>query len=181
MPTIYRLKINIRKKVQIMVMFSLGFLIVAVSILRIRALTFTLETQNPSWSAWGGIFWSNVEVDVSIICACLPAAKVFLHDLLSPWVGTKLDDWSLRASIRRQGQATDSTIMKRTSYSLSSPQHSVDNDAVQVPLWETAVDRSRCSGKLTMTSTRGETGQTAWQQGPETTTVSTAREGLDQV
>lgn len=183
MPTLYRLNTNTRKKIQIMVMFSLGFVIVVVSTLRIRALTFALDTQNPSYTACGPILWSNIEVYVSIICACLPATKRFLQNLLSPWLGPKVDGWTRKASrsIRRGGPASDCKILKRISFSLSSPQNSLGNDAVQLAPWETAADRSQCSGKLTMTSTKGGTGQTAWQQGLENTIVSTAHEGLDQV
>lgn len=183
MPTLYRLKISTRKKFQIMVMFSLGFIIVVVSILRIQTLTFAIDTQNPSWSSWGPILWSNVEVYVSIICACLPAVKVFLSNLLSPWVGPKLKDWDQKASrtTRMQGRSADSGIVKRTSFSLSSPQHSADNGAVQLQPWETGADRSQCSEKLPMASASARTGQSAWQQRSETTTVNTAREELDQV
>ena len=182
MPTLYRLQVSTRKKLQIMVMFSLGIIILVVNILRIRALTFNLDTYNPTWTAWAPILWSNVEIYVGITCACLPAAKVFIQHFLSPWIGPKLRDRGRTTTrpVRKQWPTSRSVILKRTSFSISSPHKNSENNAAQLPTWETGTDRSQRSNKLSLALIRGGTVKTAAQQQSETTTPSTAIREQDQ-
>lgn len=134
-------------------MFSLGIVIVVVSILRIRALTFTLSDQNPSWNAWAPILWSDVEVYVSVICACLPDAKVFFHHLLSAWLEPKPRDWNLPTP----KATSESGILKTTSITVSSPQNDAENDIMQLPSWESGINGigKRWNGQPSVATTIG--------------------------
>lgn len=49
-----------------------------VSILRLQSLVHFANSKNPTWDQWGVMAWSTVEINVGIICACMPAIRVIL-------------------------------------------------------------------------------------------------------
>ena len=86
LPLVWKLQISRRQRFQIIGIFLLGGLydkpifamvqltidsICAVSIIRIFAVTST-SLDDPSWSNVYGTVWSVVEIDIGIVCACLP-------------------------------------------------------------------------------------------------------------
>lgn len=85
MPTLYKLKTTVRKKLQILLLFSLGLILVVVCILRIAALIQDYGVANITWHAWEQGLWDAAEVYVSIICVCLPAFKVFCENVKKCW------------------------------------------------------------------------------------------------
>ncbi|KAF9893352.1 hypothetical protein FE257_011784 [Aspergillus nanangensis] len=75
-----KLSLSKRKKTLVLVMFCTGFLITVVSCLRLQSLIKFSKSANISMDNNPAIFWSVVECDVAIICACLPC----LPSLLQP-------------------------------------------------------------------------------------------------
>ncbi|KAL4765021.1 uncharacterized protein BDW70DRAFT_147325 [Aspergillus foveolatus] len=81
-----RLALSTRKKAMVLVMFSTGFLpnektrITIVSCLRLQSLIKFSKSPNTSMDNNPAIYWSMVECDVAIICACMPC----LPPLLKP-------------------------------------------------------------------------------------------------
>ncbi|KAF4506968.1 hypothetical protein G6O67_005649 [Ophiocordyceps sinensis] len=72
------LNLNWRRKVGVGLMFCVGTFVTVVSILRLRALDFSAGTTNPTWDFFDVILWSTVEVNVGIICVCLPSLRLLL-------------------------------------------------------------------------------------------------------
>ena len=58
---------------------------VVISILRLRSLYLVSVSTDVTWDNVGAATWSTVEVNVSIICACLPALKPLIR-----WVFPRL-------------------------------------------------------------------------------------------
>jgi hypothetical protein len=89
MPILLKLQTNYswRQKSHVVVMFSFGVIVTAVCILRLNTLIVFGKTQNPTWDYLPASLWSIVEMQVGVICACLPAAKVFFARLLPGWLG----------------------------------------------------------------------------------------------
>ena len=56
--------------------------VTAVSILRLRFFVEFKETDNPTYDEYDVIYWSIVERDVSLVCACLPNVRLLLSRLL---------------------------------------------------------------------------------------------------
>ncbi|KAL4934212.1 CFEM domain-containing protein [Aspergillus undulatus] len=78
MPTLFKLNMSVRKKVGVVVMFAVGLLVTAVSIVRcIELLRFDMN-DNPTKNIVGVSIFSVVEVDLSIICACMPGIRAFI-------------------------------------------------------------------------------------------------------
>lgn len=94
LPQLYRLHLTytLGRKMQILGMFSVGCIVTIFSIVRLDSLLVFEGTDNPTFEHWGVAVWSVVEVYVGIVCACLPATKVFvlrLHAAITNSVPTR--------------------------------------------------------------------------------------------
>ncbi|KAK1142066.1 hypothetical protein N8T08_008148 [Aspergillus melleus] len=76
-----------RKKTMIMLMFCTGFLITVVSCLRLQSLIKFSKSANISMDNNPAIYWSIVECDVAIICACMPCIPSLLKPLFPSCFG----------------------------------------------------------------------------------------------
>ncbi len=89
LPMLYNMQLtySIMGKVHIFIMFSFGLVVTVVSALRLQTLVAFFNTKNPTYDLFGASIWSAIEIYVGIICACLPAAKVFFFRVAPRWVG----------------------------------------------------------------------------------------------
>ncbi|KAF4468575.1 CFEM domain-containing [Fusarium albosuccineum] len=96
---LYRLSLSRKKKVQIMLMFSVGFFVTIVSIVRLQSLASYATTSNVTQDYVEVGYWSTIEVPVGILCACMPAIRS-LFSLVFPKVfGTTRGERSSYANI----------------------------------------------------------------------------------
>ncbi|KAK0113101.1 hypothetical protein ONS95_014805 [Cadophora gregata] len=72
LPELTRLVMSWEQKIHILAMFSLGFLVTLLSILRLTSLVKFANTHNMTWDYVPVGYWSSIEVHVGVICACLP-------------------------------------------------------------------------------------------------------------
>ncbi|KIV82363.1 hypothetical protein PV11_04482 [Exophiala sideris] len=78
-PVIMKLQISRQQKLQILSMFGVGSFITVISIIRLQALiSFATET-NLTYNLLQTSIWSSIELYVSVICACMPATRLFLQ------------------------------------------------------------------------------------------------------
>ncbi|KAF3912468.1 hypothetical protein ABW20_dc0104410 [Dactylellina cionopaga] len=85
LPVIVKLNMPKRQKIPLMLIFALGFFICIVSILRLRFLIILSKSMDPTWDQPATAYWSAIEMNISIVCACLPALKP-LMSLVAPSV-----------------------------------------------------------------------------------------------
>ncbi|KAK6510253.1 hypothetical protein TWF481_004970 [Arthrobotrys musiformis] len=83
LPVIIKLNMPKRQKIPLMMIFALGFFICIVSILRLRFLIILSKSMDPTWDQPATAYWSAIEMNISIVCACLPALKPLLS-LMAP-------------------------------------------------------------------------------------------------
>ncbi|KAK6499471.1 hypothetical protein TWF506_004101 [Arthrobotrys conoides] len=83
LPVIIKLNMPRRQKIPLMMIFALGFFICIVSILRLRFLIILSKSMDPTWDQPATAYWSAIEMNISIVCACLPALKP-LVSLVAP-------------------------------------------------------------------------------------------------
>ncbi|KAJ5343674.1 uncharacterized protein N7506_003498 [Penicillium brevicompactum] len=76
---LYHLNLSIKKKSYVICMFSLGVFVTLVSILRLNSLIHFASTTNLTWDYVSIGYWSTIECDVGVICACLPAIRSLLR------------------------------------------------------------------------------------------------------
>ncbi|KAF4972595.1 hypothetical protein FSARC_868 [Fusarium sarcochroum] len=72
---LYRLSLSTKKKLQLMLMFSVGIFVTIVSIVRLRSLASYATTDNVTQDYVEIGYWSTIEVPVGILCACMPAIR----------------------------------------------------------------------------------------------------------
>jgi hypothetical protein len=49
-----------------------------VSFLRLASIQKYASTSNPTWDQWDIVWWSTIEVEVGLICTCLPTMRLIL-------------------------------------------------------------------------------------------------------
>lgn len=124
---------SIRAKLQILGMFSVGIVVTVVSILRLRALIVIKDTINPTYDYFGAGLWSVVEVQVGVVCACLPTARVFVSRILPKWIGLRSTVSSAGATM---GRTTKVSGRKTPTYQVpwgSSKTFSADRSSHRIP------------------------------------------------
>ncbi|KAJ0163189.1 hypothetical protein CTA2_3374 [Colletotrichum tanaceti] len=82
------LNLHWKKKVGVAMMFFVGTFVTVVSILRLQSLVQFAKSQNPTWDQFDVALWSTVEINVGIICACMPSIRVILVGFFPRLLGT---------------------------------------------------------------------------------------------
>ncbi|KAH9217809.1 hypothetical protein DL95DRAFT_521917 [Leptodontidium sp. 2 PMI_412] len=77
-PEVVYLNMRTRKKVLLLLMFSLGTLAVLTSILRLPYLHDFATSTDQTWDNQTGSLWSLAEQSVAMICACMPSIRILL-------------------------------------------------------------------------------------------------------
>ena len=52
--------------------------ITIISILRMQSLVYFAKSSNPTWDQWPIALWSTIEINVGVICTCLPSIRLIL-------------------------------------------------------------------------------------------------------
>ncbi|XEV06083.1 hypothetical protein FSHL1_011370 [Fusarium sambucinum] len=85
-----RMNLDWKKKIGVGIMFSVGIFVTIVSILRLSA-TIKMRAgagaNNATWEYTEFDQWSTIEVNVGIICACMPSLRVLLVRLFPKILG----------------------------------------------------------------------------------------------
>jgi hypothetical protein len=111
-PTVLKLHIGWPQKLQVLGVFMAGTLVCVSSMIRIVATWITIrETYDVTWAGYLVWMWIDIEVDVGLICASVPACK----GLFKSWrqkMGTS------RRQSYRQNSGADRSIQKTTVTSI---------------------------------------------------------------
>ncbi|KAL5116293.1 hypothetical protein ACEQ8H_005851 [Pleosporales sp. CAS-2024a] len=75
---VFQLQLSWRSKIGVAIMFLVGTFVTVVSALRLQSLVHFGASSNPTWDQADVIYWSNIEINVGIICACMPSLRVIL-------------------------------------------------------------------------------------------------------
>ncbi|KAF2277449.1 uncharacterized protein EI97DRAFT_449566 [Westerdykella ornata] len=76
-----------KKKVGVAMMFCVGTFVTIVSILRLQYLVHFANSTNPTWDQFDVCSWSTIEINVGIMCACMPAIRAILVRLFPKVLG----------------------------------------------------------------------------------------------
>ncbi|KAF2492600.1 hypothetical protein BU16DRAFT_466045 [Lophium mytilinum] len=79
LPMLAKLHMSRKKRLQIMSMFCVGFVITVVSCLRLWSFVQFAQTSNPTYDNTSGLYWCTIESNLFTIVACMPAMRAFLH------------------------------------------------------------------------------------------------------
>ncbi|KAL1868061.1 SNARE-binding exocyst subunit S6 [Diaporthe australafricana] len=84
LPLLWNLNTGLRQRVDIGIMFSLGFFILLTSCIRLGFIVKFASTYNPSRDYIGPLIWSGLECGVSMIVTSLPAIRTLLTRRKAP-------------------------------------------------------------------------------------------------
>ncbi|OBT76453.1 hypothetical protein VF21_04020 [Pseudogymnoascus sp. 05NY08] len=87
--SVWKLQIDIRQKIALMAVLALGWFVCFVSILRLQALVVLYQhPEDTTWYSPETAYWSCIEVNVGIICACASAIRPVLVRIVPRIFGT---------------------------------------------------------------------------------------------
>ncbi|KAL4987806.1 hypothetical protein BDW68DRAFT_197132 [Aspergillus falconensis] len=81
MPVLVRLQMSIEKRVGICLMFAVGLVVTVISILRLVETVGFNDTTNPTKDFVPVGVWSLLEIDVGIMCSCMPGIRALCKRL----------------------------------------------------------------------------------------------------
>ncbi|KAF6514527.1 hypothetical protein HZS61_005661 [Fusarium oxysporum f. sp. conglutinans] len=91
MPMIVQLKIPLGQKIGLGIMLSIATITVTTSIIRMIYLPSLLGALDIPWIAAPANVWSFVEVNLFIICGCMPTFRKFFKRFAPKWMGSSSD------------------------------------------------------------------------------------------
>ncbi|KAL4745346.1 hypothetical protein BDW72DRAFT_208267 [Aspergillus terricola var. indicus] len=81
MPVLVRLQMSIEKRVGMCLMFAVGLVVTVISILRLVETVGFNDTTNPTKDFVPVGVWSLLEIDVGIMCSCMPGIRALTKRL----------------------------------------------------------------------------------------------------
>ncbi|RMZ66270.1 oxidase [Pyrenophora seminiperda CCB06] len=104
------LNMSLKKKIMVMSMFSVGIFVIFVSTIRLYSLIHFASTQNITWNYVDAGIWSLLEINVSIICGCMPAHRLLIVKLwpkMRSHVASSMGMTSKKSNLNSNSNATD--------------------------------------------------------------------------
>ncbi|KAI8285669.1 hypothetical protein K4K56_009196 [Colletotrichum sp. SAR 10_98] len=105
---LYLLQMPLKKKLMVMVVFSLGIFVTIASVIRLRTLVVFANSTNITYDYVDAAYWSTIELYAGIITASLPAVYKFLSGLTAKSAAFTTIKSKLSGASSGSG-ATDST------------------------------------------------------------------------
>ncbi|KAI5778019.1 hypothetical protein EDC01DRAFT_719575 [Geopyxis carbonaria] len=96
MSSLWRLNQPLRKRLQVMILFSLGFVACAASLVRFTTLVYTKDQTDFTYSSAASLVWMNVEFNLGLVAGSLPSLRLLpgVRMLFSSWKGRSTKDVS---------------------------------------------------------------------------------------
>ncbi|KAF3768073.1 hypothetical protein M406DRAFT_355824 [Cryphonectria parasitica EP155] len=83
------LQLHFKKKIGVGIMFCTGTFVTVISIVRLQTLITFANSSNPTWDNLRVSQWSTIEVNVGIMCACMPALRLILVKIFPRLTSTR--------------------------------------------------------------------------------------------
>ncbi|KAJ4414870.1 hypothetical protein N0V82_007663 [Gnomoniopsis sp. IMI 355080] len=140
---LWKLSMTLRKKLQILSMFCVGFFVTIVSLLRLQSLAQYANTTNLTQDYVEIGYWSTIEVPVGIMCASMPAIRALVGRIFPKVFGTTQrnksdykgfsDHSTGQIWSRNRAAGQEKHIKVKTEWTVHS-QHMQDTNASEIQL-----------------------------------------------
>ncbi|PCD24789.1 hypothetical protein AU210_013904 [Fusarium oxysporum f. sp. radicis-cucumerinum] len=104
MTQLLKIGIKLKKKIGVIAMFGVGLFLTIVSSVRIPSLIVFSTSRNITADSVGIIIWSNIEICVGMIVACMPGARQFVRDTIL----------RVKRGNESDGSSAENTFIERT-------------------------------------------------------------------
>ncbi|KAH0425150.1 integral membrane protein [Colletotrichum camelliae] len=91
MPMIFNLRMKIAQKIGAMLIFGIGSITIATSIIRLVLLPKLLTSTDPSWDAAPANIWTFIEGNLFVICGSMPTLPKFFKHFAPKLMGTSVN------------------------------------------------------------------------------------------
>ncbi|KAL5120160.1 hypothetical protein ACEQ8H_001986 [Pleosporales sp. CAS-2024a] len=96
---IWKLQIAMRQKIALLILLTLGWFVVIISVIRLYFLILVAHhPADQTWYSGPAAYWSAMETNLAIVCACTPALKPLVAHCLPMHVGSRLGASHKRAT-----------------------------------------------------------------------------------
>lgn len=130
LPSLARLTASRARKVQILIMFSVGFTVTIISVIRLKSLVSFANTINISYDYVEPGLYSIIEASAGIICACLPAIRallaIYMPQLFAPTVNRSRYTASDEEAANEEAARQKSRRLNESYDSFSAPRSPID-------------------------------------------------------
>ncbi|KAF2659433.1 hypothetical protein K491DRAFT_675652 [Lophiostoma macrostomum CBS 122681] len=79
---VLKLQMRTRQKILLLCLFCLGFFTCIISLVRISTLHKGINTHDPFWDNAPAAYWSVVELNCGILCACFPTLRPLISKII---------------------------------------------------------------------------------------------------
>ncbi|KAI1426214.1 50S ribosomal protein L36e [Xylaria sp. FL1777] len=131
-PSLLKLQLGRRKKIHLILMFSVGLAITIVSVVRLTTLVQFATTTNPTYDSVTTAYWSVLEAYVSIICCCLPSVRSLLRTLAPTCFGSSHDPNSQSYKLSKTPMSNSRVINKTVTHQISYIPRSNESDNIEL-------------------------------------------------
>jgi len=88
LPLLRTLKIPRKQKYSLLAVFALAGFVCIVAILRLHAVQIISNSSDTTHDNVAAAYWSSVELNTGIICACMPTIRPIIAKIFPTWLGT---------------------------------------------------------------------------------------------
>ncbi|KAH3919270.1 hypothetical protein HBI56_101940 [Parastagonospora nodorum] len=135
-PVIQSLNLGRRQKVALISIFAVGGFVCIVSILRLHSLVAISNSVDPTYDNPPAATWSSVEINVGIICSCLPLLRPILTRFMPGAMSSKTRSKNAGprqyATIRSTRSRKATTLTDDDSLEMTKQSHDVAEREIQV-------------------------------------------------
>jgi hypothetical protein len=126
---LWRLQIALKQKIALLVILTLGWFVVIISIIRLYFLILVAKhPEDQTWFSGPAAYWSALEVNLAIVCASTPALKPLIVSII-PIFGTRF------GTSKRSNKGSHSTNTSGSNGFMrlkGKPSHSTMDDEVRL-------------------------------------------------
>ncbi|CCC14859.1 hypothetical protein SMACR_07584 [Sordaria macrospora] len=119
-PQLFALNLHWKKKIMGSLMFSVGAAIMIISLIRLKTIPTFTRAENPTKDIVDLCIWSGIEIDVGVICPCLPSMRLLFRKLLPSILGTT-DRYELEPVSANAGTAINRSLARKSKPMFNEP------------------------------------------------------------
>lgn len=135
------LNMDLKKKMMVMAMFSVGIFVIFTSAIRLYSLVHFANSQNITWDYVEAGYWSLIEIYVSILCGCMPAHR-FVFAKAWPKIKSTMGGTKKSTNASSNFSASAGTATNKTATTVSTKPKSGDEGDF-VPLVDVETNSAR--------------------------------------
>ncbi|KAK0736651.1 hypothetical protein B0T21DRAFT_288000 [Apiosordaria backusii] len=109
-PQLLSLNLHWKKKLMGSMMFSVGAAVLIISLIRLKTINATTRAVNPTKDTVDLSLWTGIELDVGVICPCLPSFRLLLRKVLPRLMGESTRSYELDRVSKADGVTVTTKI-----------------------------------------------------------------------